>query len=233
MTTRWDAVLFDWAGTLTPYHRIDVLSHWIAAAGVAHPEDGEAIGTSLHEAEGRVMARVRETWQSATMADVFEEADVEVEDAILHAYREEWQPHTITDTSAGQVMRRARGLGLGVAVVSNTLWERSWHDEIFRRDGILDDIDVAVYSSEVGHVKPHPLLFQNALEGLGNPEPHRCLFVGDRLHEDIWGAAQLGMQTAFVPHSTLPGVELGPQEGEPDIVLHHLHDLVPLLRSGR
>jgi HAD superfamily hydrolase (TIGR01450 family) len=45
--------------------------------------------------------------------------------------------------------------------------------------------------------KPHPLLFEMALEQLGCA-PEQCLMVGDRPDTDIAGAAALGMQTALV-----------------------------------
>jgi hypothetical protein len=30
------------------------------------------------------------------------------------------------------------------------MWPREWHEDVFRRDGVLDLIDGAVYSSEIG-----------------------------------------------------------------------------------
>jgi putative hydrolase of the HAD superfamily len=46
----------------------------------------------------------------------------------------------------------------------------------------------------VGTRKPHPAIFERALEALG-VEPENALFVGDRLYEDIRGAGELGMMT--------------------------------------
>ena len=42
--------------------------------------------------------------------------------------------------------------------------------------------------------KPHPAIFERALEALG-VAPENALFVGDRLFEDVRGAAELGMTT--------------------------------------
>ncbi len=55
-------------------------------------------------------------------------------------------------------------------------------------------LDIAVFSSEVGWRKPHPAIFERALDALG-VEPARTLFVGDTLATDVAGAAALGLHT--------------------------------------
>jgi putative hydrolase of the HAD superfamily len=62
--------------------------------------------------------------------------------------------------------------------------------------GLADRLDTAVFSSEVGKRKPHPAIFEAALEALG-VEPGRALFVGDRRFEDIRGAKEVGMATVL------------------------------------
>jgi putative hydrolase of the HAD superfamily len=60
--------------------------------------------------------------------------------------------------------------------------------------GLAQRLDFSVFSSEIGLRKPHPAIFEHALGALG-VEPERTLFVGDRLFEDVRGAAELGMTT--------------------------------------
>jgi putative hydrolase of the HAD superfamily len=60
--------------------------------------------------------------------------------------------------------------------------------------GLAQRLDFSVFSSEVGLRKPHPAIFERALDAL-DVEPEQALFVGDRLFEDIRGAAELGMTT--------------------------------------
>jgi len=55
-------------------------------------------------------------------------------------------------------------------------------------------LDVAVFSSETGKRKPHPVIFEEALGRLG-VDPARALFVGDRRYEDVRGAKEAGMTT--------------------------------------
>ncbi len=57
------------------------------------------------------------------------------------------------------------------------------------------------------------------------------MFVGDRLFDDIWGAAQVGMRTVLVPHSDIPVEQLGPTEGEPDAVVTRLADVYDVVRG--
>ena len=61
------------------------------------------------------------------------------------------------------------------------------------------------------------------------------VFVGDRLFDDIWGAAAAGMRTIHVPHSDIPVEQVGHTEGKPDEVveqLAHVYDVVSAWRSG-
>jgi putative hydrolase of the HAD superfamily len=58
--------------------------------------------------------------------------------------------------------------------------------------GIAERIDFAVFSSELGKRKPHPEIFERALEALG-VEAGEAMFVGDRLYEDVRGSNDVGM----------------------------------------
>ena len=63
------------------------------------------------------------------------------------------------------------------------------------------------------------------------PEPSRCLFVGDRLFDDVWGAQNVGMRAAHVPHSAIPGEQIGHTEGTPDATVHRLAELPGLITT--
>jgi HAD superfamily hydrolase (TIGR01662 family) len=89
---------------------------------------------------------------------------------------------------------RARGFKLGI--VTN----RAIGGDHFRSDladaGLDVRWDAIAVSVEVGHPKPHPAPFLVALKELGCA-PSETMMVGDRLDEDIVGARQLGMTTAW------------------------------------
>jgi putative hydrolase of the HAD superfamily len=78
--------------------------------------------------------------------------------------------------------------------------------------GIAQRIDFAVFSSEVGKRKPHPAIFEAALEAL-SVEARDAMFVGDRLFEDIHGANELGMTTV---QALWFRADENPDGGEPD-----------------
>ena len=56
-------------------------------------------------------------------------------------------------------------------------------------------------------------------------DPARCVYVGDRLFDDIWGAHNAGLRAIHVPHSKIPVEQIGHTEGDPDAVAHRLSDI--------
>ena len=88
-----------------------------------------------------------------------------------------------------RVLDQLAASGVRLAVVSN--WDE-------RLPELLDDLGLAasfeaiVYSAAVGAEKPHPAIFQRALELLGEP-PSLALHVGDRRRQDVEGAQAVGM----------------------------------------
>jgi putative hydrolase of the HAD superfamily len=228
-----DAVIFDWGGTLTRWHDVDFHAETVALAAavttVGHDE--EASRTALHEAGRIVWGRSRDHQQSATVSDLFDEAGLEHDPALLTAYREFWEPHTYTDPEARPMLERLRASGLRIGVLSNTIWPREWHVDFFRRDGVYELLDGDVYTSEIPWTKPSPLAFDAAMEAVGATDPGRCVYVGDRLYDDIWGAQRAGMRTVHIPLSEIPAEQIGAHRGLPDGGIHSLAELPDLLAS--
>jgi putative hydrolase of the HAD superfamily len=119
------------------------------------------------------------------------------------------------------LLRDLRQRGIKVGVLSNTMWPRSAHERVFRRDGVLDLIDGAVYSSEIPWTKPHPEAFRAAMTAVGVGDPAACVFVGDRPYDDVHGAKRAGMRAVLIPHSEVPSFD----EVTPDAVITRLADL--------
>ena len=133
------------------------------------------------------------------------------------------------DPEAPEVLTGLRERGIKVGVLSNTIWSREHHEEIFARDGVLDLFDGAVYSSEIPWTKPHREAFLAAMTAVGSEDPARCVFVGDRLFDDVYGAQAAGMRAVHVPHSTIPANQIGHTEGIPDATVQSLSELLPLV----
>ena len=228
-----DAVIFDWGGTLTRWHDVDFQAESLAlvAAVTTSGHDPEESRAALHAAGAAVWSRSRDHQQSATIADLFAEAGLDHDPALLSAYREFWEPHTATDPEVRPLFERLRADGVRVGVLSNTIWPREWHVGFFERDGVSDLIDGDVYTSEIPWTKPSPHAFQAAMAAVGARDPGRCVYVGDRLFDDVWGAQQAGMKAVHIPLSTIPSGQVGHTEGTPDGVVHALSELPSVLAA--
>lgn len=97
---------------------------------------------------------------------------------------------------ARDVLLELRRRGFLLATVTN----RAFGGERFRNDmrdcGFDIGWDAESVSVEVGYLKPHPKLFEHALDHL-NVKPAEALMVGNSLKEDIAGAQRLGIAAAW------------------------------------
>jgi putative hydrolase of the HAD superfamily len=222
-----DAVIFDWGGTLTRWHDIDFHAESLALAQavVNADHDIEVSRQRLHEAGNTIWSRSRDHQRSATVDDLFAEAGLEHDPELLSAYYEFWEPHTATDPEVRPLWEALKADGLKVGVLSNTIWPRAFHERIFERDGVLDLVDGDVYSSEIPWTKPSPKAFTSAMHAVDVDDPARCVYVGDRLYDDIWGAHNAGLRAIHIPLSRIPVEQVGHTEGEPDAVAHRLSEI--------
>jgi putative hydrolase of the HAD superfamily len=220
------AVIFDWGGTLTPWHGIDHDALWRAVCAPHFPPERAA------EVAAAILAAERALWQvsessrlSATLAQVFEHAGVTATEAFLASYYQMWDPHTLTNPEAAPLMRGLRERGIRIGVLSNTMWPRQAHERVFLRDQVLELIDGAVYSSEIPWVKPHPEAFRAAMAAVGVTRPQDCVYVGDRPFDDVYGAHQAGLRTVLVPNSDVPAFA----GAEPDATIGRLSELIAVI----
>ena len=217
------AVIFDWGGTLTPWHNIDVSELWLEVFTRHYPAANAAeLAAAVHAAERELWQLGTEVHRSATLDEIFARAGVSTSADFLASYFEAWDPHTFTDPDVPPLLRELRRRGIKVGVLSNTMWPRSAHEQIFARDEVLELIDGAVYSSEIDWVKPHPEAFRAAMKAIGETEPAACVFVGDRPYDDIHGAKSAGMRAVLIYNSDVPGYS----GAEPDAVITRLSELL-------
>lgn len=241
-----EAVVFDWGGTLTPWHEVDLPQQWRVFAREVHglplddprmPLDdlaeADSLAMRLAEVEERAWARGREGHESTSLADILDEAGIDPahdrHHLALAAYQRFWEPHTHTDPQVRPLWEALRESGVRVGVLSNTIWTRDYHREVFARDGVLDLLDGDVYSSEIHVVKPHREAFLLACEAVG-VAPERAVYVGDRLFEDVYGPHQVGMRAILVPHSDIPANQRVSVDVKPDAVAHQLLDVADIVR---
>ena len=218
------AVLFDWGDTLMRFAYDEALVEAGHRAGLA------ALGRDdLPEVE-RVAAHFRERyepffWTPGTVEELeypglvrqlLGDFGIEVDDEelirFLEAEHAAWDPARQLAAHTHALLESLRGRGLKLGLVSNA-FDPGW---LLQRDleqmGLAERLDFAVFSSEVGKRKPHPAIFERALEAL-SVAASETVFVGDRLYEDVRGAGELGMTTV---QALWFRADEHPEGGEPD-----------------
>ena len=190
------AVLFDWSNTLVRFTWDDGLveeGHRAGLEALARGDEADAFTAEFRE---RVLPRM-------TPADDYGEilrallgplTDDEV-DGFVDAEHAVWRPAHALLATAHALLDALRERGLKTALVANAWPEPG---RVLRRDvaelGLADRLDAVVLSTDLGVRKPDPRIFLHALETLG-VDAVDTLFVGDRLVEDVQGAAEVGMTT--------------------------------------
>jgi len=233
MTIR--AVIFDWGGTLSKYADIELADMWkLAAEHLAPhlPEDEPTLVRRFGQIEERFWARTTTDQRSGTLADIIAEAtaalDVDVSAAIREEaavrYLDAWTPHIAHDPEAAETLGSLRERGLKIGLLSNTHWPRTFHEHFLERDGLSQQIDVRLYTSEMPYMKPHPEPFQAALDALDLGSGTEAVFVGDRPLDDIHGSQQLGMRAVLRLNPLVT-----PFDVQPDATIQRLPELLPLI----
>lgn len=229
------AVVFDWGGTLTPWHDIDLMAQWYAYSEVYDPADAAALARRLADREVDRWARQRDSQgaiSTGALDSLFLDEGIDINGArhlrALGNYLDFWAPHTIADPQARPLLEGLRARSLKVGILSNTMWPRQHHQEVFERDDLDELIDAAVYTSEMPVAKPHADAFHAIATALGVTTA-QCVFVGDRLWDDIQGAQAVGMRAIWIPHSTIPHDQIPDSSSVPDATAHELLEILALV----
>jgi putative hydrolase of the HAD superfamily len=230
-------VIFDWGGTLTPWHDVDLYAQWYAYSEVYDPENAAALARRLCEGEERRWRRQRDAngaVAAGALDQLFLDEGIEINGArhlrALGSYLDFWAPHTHADPDAKDVLAALKHRGYKVGVLSNTMWTATHHTEVFARDDLDAYIDAAVYTSEIPVAKPHADAFRMILEAL-DLAAEESVYVGDRLWDDVAGAQQVGMRAIWIPHSTIPEHQVPDDSAVPDAVAHRLLDVFAIVES--
>jgi putative hydrolase of the HAD superfamily len=110
------------------------------------------------------------------------------------AVHDTWNETSAVAAHAHALLEALRGRGLKLAIVSNIATPAPLIRALLEKQGLTERVDTVVLSCEVGKRKPHPAIFELALDELG-VAPTETLHVGDKRHHDVGGAAALGIAT--------------------------------------
>lgn len=121
-------------------------------------------------------------------------------EAIADWLVEHWAGEDLWPRTPGtpEVIHELKARGYRLAVVSN--WDVLL-PEILEAMGLDGVFEAVVVSAALGVKKPHPAIYQAALDAMG-VVPERVLFVGDRVDADVEAPKKLGMQAMQVAPET-------------------------------
>src|SRR5262245_43323959 len=232
-----DTVIFDWGGTLTPWHTVDLAEQWRVYARAYDPAHGEEVAAALLAAEEAAWQLARDEHRSSTFEMIVRAAGLSpagvAHERALAAHQKFWEPHTFTDPEVPPLFSALADRGIAVGVLSNTVWSRDYHESVFRRDAGCHRFHGSGYTSVIDWPNPHSEAFLAAMTAGSAADPSRCVSVGDRLFDDVYGAQPAGMRAVHVPHSDIPPNQLGHTSGTPDAVVQRLSDLVAVIDEWR
>lgn len=202
-----------WAGPAVPFER------WLPAYEQARAEQHKLVEAGLREFDfpERFAQSMRLCGASGKDALAWGPAAAEkyhrFQQGLIHAYD---QP--------GPTLRRLKEQGYRIALVSNYAHTGVLHDALTRL-GIREPFDALVVSGDVGYVKPHPRMFEAAVEALGVTKDE-AVMVGNDLECDVSGAKRAGLRTIWTPY---PRVAPPPTHPDADVVVQRLSEIPDLL----
>jgi putative hydrolase of the HAD superfamily len=88
-----------------------------------------------------------------------------------------------------EVITNLRDMGYKTGLISNCGPDTP---PVWMEIPIAQLIDVAIFSSSVGLMKPDPSIYQMAVEQL-EVKPNECLYIADGVDQELAGAAEVGM----------------------------------------
>lgn len=123
-----------------------------------------------------------------------------------------------------------RGAGFRLGVISNWLWGAP---ELLHDLELARHFEALVISARVGYNKPHPGIFEHALEVM-SIAPAEALHVGDSYAADVVGARRAGIRAVLIDRRLGDPARAPADDGEPDVpVIADLLELLDLLGVAR
>lgn len=128
----------------------------------------------------------------------------------------------------GETLQALRQRGIRTGLCSNYFGLPEAARANLNRMGLLQHFDQTVFSCEVGWRKPDPAIYQAICRKLA-ARPGECLFIGDRLLEDVRGPQQLGMRAALA--SNFRQEQADANIAYPDLIITQLNEVLEALET--
>jgi putative hydrolase of the HAD superfamily len=121
---------------------------------------------------------------------------VSLQELLQIYYREVYREREVFP-EVKNVLQQLSEWDVSMGIISNTTNPVFMKELELEDTGLKEFFDFTLYSSGVPYRKPHPSIFQLAINHF-QFEPCEILFVGDSISADILGAQKVGMKTAWM-----------------------------------
>jgi putative hydrolase of the HAD superfamily len=167
----------------------------------------------------------------AVMAKALEQIGVPADridvDACLRAYNGQPISGVTAYPDAVEILPILREQGIQVGLITNAYRPMWMRDRELEAAGLLAHFAPCRFSSaDVGYLKPHPAIFEAALQCLG-VRADEAVFVGDSPEMDIAGAQSVGIRAVLRVGRRAPPLISGLII--PDGAINSLYELLPIL----
>lgn len=236
LATQLDAVIFDYGNTLIEFgpSQVDACDRALSQAleSMFGPHDFARLQEIQHRErrspyegefkENELAGTTRNLIRSLFETDASDEQILELLEVRFAVMVSSIQVDPEVPRLLDRLSQRFR-LGL----ISNYPCSRSIKHSLAQH-GLDRWFETVVVSADVGHVKPHPRLFELAVSSM-KVRPEATLYIGDNWLGDIQGAKRFGMKAAwirqYIPYENFPE---NPGDHQPDLVVSHLSELADL-----
>jgi HAD superfamily hydrolase (TIGR01549 family) len=129
------------------------------------------------------------------MRDILNDLGISDEHLVEAIGRIEYQHYQWTPMSYvhGVLRRLSKRYRLGI--ISNGMTDSAIH--VLKEMRLFSRFETVVLSRDVGFRKPHPVIFNYALEAM-KVSPFEAVFVGDSMGADAMGARRVGMSAVWI-----------------------------------
>ncbi|AXF77112.1 pyrimidine 5'-nucleotidase [Erwinia tracheiphila] len=197
MLKDWDWILFDADDTLFHFDAHAGLKQMFSRYGVifsaADFEEYQLVNKPLwvEYQNGAITAQQLQSQRFVSWAEKLRVPPDELNAGYLAAMAEICTPLV----GAVALLNALKGrVKMGIITNGFTVLQRAR----LQRAGLLSCFELLVISEQVGYAKPHPAIFEHALQKMGNPPRARVLMVGDNPDADILGGIRAGLATCWL-----------------------------------
>ena len=185
MTSHIKAIIFDFGNVLLEWNPRFVYQRFF-------PDDPEGMERFLQEVNFMEWNLLQDKGRPFTEGVAVLSQEFPHYSHLIQAYHDHWID-SLGESLPGtvEILKELKQAGYRVYGLSN--WSAETFPRAREKHDFFNLLDDFVISGEVGHVKPHPEIFQIMLDRIGRPA-NECLFIDDAL-ANIEQAQKLGFAT--------------------------------------